>query len=102
MQSSSQVMFVCVCVCVLALVLTLFTSLCGEALLGLFLLQQRVCLGYLESEGCLGKAVASRHHPCGLLKSLCVIATVPWSCAWKLMELVCEFQSIFPWQQRIT
>lgn len=50
MQSSSQVM--CLCVCVLALVLTLFTSVCGEALLGLFLLQQRVCLGYLEGEGC--------------------------------------------------
>lgn len=73
MQSSSQVM--CLCVCVLALVLTLFTSVCGEALLGLFLLQQRVCLGYWR-----GKAVASRHHPCDLLKSICAIAAVPWSC----------------------
>ena len=69
------------CVRVLALVLTLFTSVCGEALLGLFLLKQRVCLGYLEREGCLGKAMTSRDHPSGLLKSICAIAAVPWSCS---------------------
>lgn len=46
MQSSSQV--TCLCVCVLAL--GLFTSLCGDALLGFFLLKQRVCLGYLQKE----------------------------------------------------
>lgn len=50
MQSSSQV--TCVCVCVCWPWCSTFTSLCREALLGLFLLKQRVCLGYLEREGC--------------------------------------------------
>ncbi|XP_059674041.1 exocyst complex component 7-like [Gavia stellata] len=69
------------CVRVLALVLALFTSVCGEALLGLFLLKQRVCLGYLEKGGWLGKAVTSRDNPSGLLKSICAIAAVSWSCS---------------------
>lgn len=51
------------CVRVLALVLALFTSVCGAALLGLFLLKQRVCLGYLEREGCLASAWPRRGLP---------------------------------------
>lgn len=98
MQSSSQVTCVYVCACAgpgaRSLHFCVWSGFAGP------LLAKAEGVPGIFGEGglpglCLASqrpaSVTSRHHSSGLLKSVCAIAGVPWSCSWKLM---CELQLV--------